>query len=158
MVMVFADDIAPIKVRRGPGNSEEWFGGKNAVSAWIRDKYFKKLGKEDLDKEVHKAVTFRTQKIISEKKRTFEIELIESKLKLRELWKQLRDLCRKPQARVARNFCLEDDNINLFNPKDVKDFKTCVSCLASNLLIKLSNSETSVELTPFLILWRTKAK
>lgn len=145
MVMVFADDIAPIKVRRGQGNSEEWFGGKNAVSAWIRDKYFKKLGKEDLAKEVHKALTFRTQKIISEKKRTFEIELIESKLKLRELWKQLRDLCRKSQARVARKVCLEDDNIN---PKDAKDFKTCVSCLASNLLIKLSSSETSIELTP----------
>ena len=118
MVMVFADYIAPIKDIGGQGNSKEWFGGKNAVSYWIKDKYFKELGKEDLGKEVHKAVKFRNQKIISEKERAFEIELIESKLKLRELWKQLRDLCRKSQACVACIVCLEDDNINLFNPKE----------------------------------------
>ena len=57
-------------------------------------------------------------------KRVFENELIESKLKLRGLWKQLWDLCRKSKSCAENIVCLEGDNISLFDPKDVKDFKT----------------------------------
>ena len=88
------DRVAPIKEIRIKNNTQEWFDNEIAEAIKIREKYFKKFKKSNLqiDYNFYIEVKYNTQKLIKQKNSFFNTKLTENIGKPKELWKSLKTL------------------------------------------------------------------
>ena len=70
------DNVAPIKEIRIKNNTQEWFDNEIAEAIKIREKYFKKFKKSNLqiDYTFYIEAKYNTQKLIKQKKKIFLIQ------------------------------------------------------------------------------------
>ena len=70
------DSVAPIKEIRIKNNTQEWFDNEIAEAIKIREKYFKKFKKSNLqiDYNFYIEAKYNTQKLIKQKKKNFLIQ------------------------------------------------------------------------------------
>ena len=87
------DRVAPIKEIRIKNNTQEWFDNEIAEAIKIREKYFKKFKKSNLqiDYNFYIEAKYSAQKLIKQKKTEFlNTKLTENIGKLKEYWKSLK--------------------------------------------------------------------
>ena len=70
------DSVAPIKEIRIKNSTQEWFDNEIAEAIKIREKYFKKFKKSNLqiDYNFYIEAKYNTQKLIKQKKKNFLIQ------------------------------------------------------------------------------------
>ena len=121
------DSVAPIKEIRIKNNTQEWFDNEIAEAIKIREKYFKKFKKSNLqiDYNFYIEAKYNTQKLIKQKKK---IEFLNTKLtenigKPKELRKSLKTLGLASIKSPLTNICLKtkEDFIN-FDDKKILTF------------------------------------
>ena len=88
------DRVATIKETRIKNNTQEWFDNEIAEAIKIREKYFKKFKKSNLqiDYNFYIEAKYNTQKLTQQKKNFFNRKLTENIGKPKELWKSLKTL------------------------------------------------------------------
>ena len=89
------DNFAPIKKIRIKNNTQDWFYNETAEAIAIREKYFKKFKKSNLqmDYNFYIEVKYNIQKLTKQKKiESFNTKLTENIGKPKELWKSLKTL------------------------------------------------------------------
>ena len=84
------DSVAPIKETKIKNNTQEWFDNETAEAIKIREKYFKKFKKSNLqiDYNFYIDAKYNTQNLIKQKKiEFFNTKLTENTCKPKEFWK-----------------------------------------------------------------------
>ena len=113
------DRVAPIKEIITKNNTQEWFDNEIAEAIKIREKYFKKFKKSNLqiDYNFYIEAKYNTQKLIKQKK-IVNTKLTENISKPKELWKSLETLGLASIKSLLTNICLKaKDGITNFDDK-----------------------------------------
>ena len=100
--------------------TQEWFDNEIAEAIKIREKYFKRSKKSNLqiDYDFNIEAKYNTQKLIKKKMIFFNTKLIENIGKPKELWKSLKTLGVASIKSPLRNICLKaKDYITNFDDK-----------------------------------------
>ena len=107
-------------------NTQEWFDNEIAEAIKIREKYFKKFKKSNLqiDYNFYIEAKYNTQKRIKQKKfEFFNTKLTENIGKPKELWKSLKTLGLASIKSPLTNICLKSKNdITNFGDKKMLAF------------------------------------
>ena len=115
------DRVAPTKEIRIKNNTQEWFDNEIAQAIKIKEKYFKKFEKSNLqiDYDFYIEAKYNTQKLIKQKKfQFFNTKLTENIGKPKELWKSLKTLglgsIKSPLTKIRLK---AKDDISIFDDK-----------------------------------------
>ena len=124
-------------------NTQEWFDNEIAEAIKIREKYFKRSKKSNLqiDYDFNIEAKYNTQKLIKKKMIFFNTKLTENIGKPKELWKSLKTLGVASIKSPLRNICLKaKDYITNFDDKkkNANIFKMIFCTLADVLLANWS--------------------
>ncbi|MFM1566744.1 MAG: RNA-directed DNA polymerase, partial [SAR86 cluster bacterium] len=144
------DKMAPTKMVRIKGNTQEWFDDEIHNAIKIRDKCFStfKKSKKNDDKVTYKRAQNYVQCLIKKRKKQFVKGKLDDNIgKPKELWKTLKSLgCSKKDVSASKICLKKEDKMSFDSKENSESFKDFFSNLASNLVNKLPPAPKKFEM------------